>query len=219
MSEKKEKKNGLFIRLLIENPVFGLYLGICSALAITTNINNAIGMGLAVTVVLTLSNILVSLIRNMTPSDIHIPVYIVIIATLVTIVGMLIQAYTPSLYTALGAFIDLIVVNCIILGRAEAFASMNPVVPSIFDGLTMGASYTLSILAMSFVRQILGTGVISWSNPFTNAEVFAIRLIPEGFELPFFTEQFGAFITFACLAAAISVLKTRAEEKEERAKL
>ena len=219
MSEKKEKKNGLFIRLLIENPVFGLYLGICSALAITTNINNAIGMGLAVTVVLTLSNILVSLIRNMTPADIHIPVYIVIIATLVTIVGMLIQAYTPSLYTALGAFIDLIVVNCIILGRAEAFASMNPVVPSIFDGLTMGASYTLSILAMSFVRQILGTGMISWTNPFTNAEVFAIRLIPEGFELPFFKEQFGAFITFACLATAISVLKTRAEEKEERAKL
>lgn len=220
MSEKKEKKNGgLLKRLLVENPVFGLYLGICSALAITTNINNAIGMGLAVTVVLTLSNILVSLIRNATPDDIHIPVYIVIIATLVTIVGMLIQAYTPSLYTALGAFIDLIVVNCIILGRAEAFASMNPVGPSILDGLTMGCSYTLSILAMSFCRQILGTGMLSLSNPFTNAEIFSIRLIPEGFELPFFKEQFGAFITFACLAAAVSAYKTRVEEKEKSAQL
>lgn len=219
MSEKKEKKQSLFTRLLVENPVFGLYLGICSALAITTNINNAIGMGIAVTIVLTLSNILVSSIRNLTPNDIHIPVYIVIIATLVTIVGMVIQAYTPSLYSALGAFIDLIVVNCIILGRAEAFASMNPIGPSILDGLTMGFSYTLSILAMSFFRQILGTGVLSLSNPFTNAEIFSLRLIPEGFELPFFKEQFGAFITFACLAAAVSAYKTHVENKEKSAEL
>ncbi|MDO4414230.1 MAG: electron transport complex subunit RsxE [Erysipelotrichaceae bacterium] len=219
MSEKKEKKQSLFTRLLVENPVFGLYLGICSALAITTNINNAIGMGIAVTIVLTLSNILVSSIRNLTPNDIHIPVYIVIIATLVTIVGMVIQAYTPSLYSALGAFIDLIVVNCIILGRAEAFASMNPIGPSILDGLTMGFSYTLSILTMSFFRQILGTGVLSLSNPFTNAEIFSLRLIPEGFELPFFKEQFGAFITFACLAAAVSAYKTHVENKEKSAEL
>ena len=219
MSEKKAKKQSLFTRLLVENPVFGLYLGICSALAITTNINNAIGMGIAVTIVLTLSNILVSSIRNLTPADIHIPVYIVIIATLVTIVGMIIQAYTPSLYSALGAFIDLIVVNCIILGRAEAFASMNPIGPSILDGLTMGCSYTLSILTMSFFRQILGTGALSLSNPFTNAEVFSIRLIPEGFELPFFKEQFGAFITFACLAAAVSAFKANVEKKEKSAEL
>ena len=219
MSEKKAKKQSLFTRLLVENPVFGLYLGICSALAITTNINNAIGMGIAVTIVLTLSNILVSSIRNLTPADIHIPVYIVIIATLVTIVGMIIQAYTPSLYSALGAFIDLIVVNCIILGRAEAFASMNPIGPSILDGLTMGCSYTLSILTMSFFRQILGTGALSLSNPFTNAEVFSIRLIPEGFELPFFKEQFGAFITFACLAAAVSSFKANVEKKEKSAEL
>ena len=219
MSEKKEKKQSLFTRLLVENPVFGLYLGICSALAITTNINNAIGMGIAVTIVLTLSNILVSSTRNLTPNDIHIPVYIVIIATLVTIVGMVIQAYTPSLYSALGAFIDLIVVNCIILGRAEAFASMNPIGPSILDGLTMGFSYTLSILTMSFFRQILGTGVLSLSNPFTNAEIFSLRLIPEGFELPFFKEQFGAFITFACLAAAVSAYKTHVENKEKSAEL
>ncbi|MBQ3460429.1 MAG: electron transport complex subunit RsxE [Solobacterium sp.] len=214
MSETTRKEN-FFTRLLTDNPVFGLYLGICSTLAITTNINNAIGMGVAVTVVLTLSNILVSAVRDITPDDIHIPVYIVIIATLVTIVGMLMQAYTPSLYSALGAFIDLIVVNCIILGRAEAFASMNPIGPSAKDGLLMGISYTVSLIAMSLVRQILGTGILSFSNPFTNQEIFALRLIPKGFEIPMFSSQVGAFLTFACLAAAIAAYKNSLAAKEK----
>ncbi|MBE6129674.1 MAG: electron transport complex subunit RsxE [Erysipelotrichaceae bacterium] len=212
------KKESFFTRLLTDNPVFGLYLGICSTLAITTNINNAIGMGVAVTVVLTLSNILVSAVRDITPDDIHIPVYIVIIATLVTIVGMVMQAYTPALYTALGAFIDLIVVNCIILGRAEAFASMHPIGASAKDGLSMGLSYTMSLLAMSFVRQLLGTGIISLSNPFTNAEIFALRLIPKGFEIPMFTSQVGAFLTFACLAAGIAAYKNYQSAKAKEAK-
>lgn len=214
MSETTRKEN-FFTRLLTDNPVFGLYLGICSTLAITTNINNAIGMGVAVTVVLTLSNILVSAVRDITPDDIHIPVYIVIIATLVTIVGMLMQAFTPSLYSALGAFIDLIVVNCIILGRAEAFASMNPIGPSAKDGLLMGISYTVSLIAMSLVRQILGTGILSFSNPFTNQEIFALRLIPKGFEIPMFSSQVGAFLTFACLAAAIAAYKNSLAAKEK----
>lgn len=217
MSETKVK-DSFFTRLLTENPVFGLYLGICSTLAITTNINNAIGMGIAVTVVLTLSNILVSAVRNITPDDIHIPVYIVIIATLVTIVGMVIQAYTPSLYQALGAFIDLIVVNCIILGRAEAFASMNPIGPSARDGLSMGFSYTLSLLAMSLIRQVLGTGILSLSNPFTNTEIFSLRLIPQGFEIPMFTSQVGAFLTFACLAAGIAAYKNHLDNAAKEAK-
>ena len=216
MSEKKEKKPGFFASLLTDNPVFGLYLGICSTLAISTTINNAIGMGVAVTVVLILSNILVSLVKDITPDDIHIPVYIVIIATLVTIVGMLIQAYTPSLYSALGAFIDLIVVNCIILGRAEAFASKHSVAESAFDGLKMGIAYTLSLLVMSFIRQLLGTGVISLSNPFTNATIFALRLIPEGFEIPLFTSQTGAFLTFACIAAGIAHYKNVQEAKAKK---
>ena len=214
MSETTRKEN-FFTRLLTDNPVFGLYLGICSTLAITTNINNAIGMGVAVTVVLTLSNILVSAVRDITPDDIHIPVYIVIIATLVTIVGMLMQAFTPSLYSALGAFIDLIVVNCIILGRAEAFASMNPIGPSAKDGLLMGISYTVSLIAMSLVRQILGTGILSFSNPFTNPAIFALRLIPKGFEIPMFSSQVGAFLTFACLAAAIAAYKNSLAAKEK----
>lgn len=207
MSENKEKKPSFLDQILTENPVFGLYLGICSTLAITTSLNNALGMGIAVLVVLVLSNVLVSLVRTITPDDIHIPVYIVIIASLVTIVGMLIQAFTPSLYSALGAFIDLIVVNCIILGRAEAFASKNNVVDSAKDGLMMGFAYTLSLLAMSLIRQILGTGVLALNNPFSNATIFSLRLIPEGFEIPLFTTQPGAFLTFAILAAAIAAYK------------
>ncbi len=217
MSEKnEEKKLSFFSKMLVENPVFGLYLGICSTLAITTTINNALGMGVAVIFVLVLSNILVSAVRNITPEDIHIPVYIVIIASLVTITGMLIQAFTPSLYSALGAFIDLIVVNCIILGRAEAFASKNTIAASAKDGLSMGFSYTLGLLAMSLIRQILGTGMLSLNNPFSNAEIFAIRLIPEGFEIPLFTTQMGAFLTFACIAAAISAYKNALENPSKK---
>ncbi len=214
MSENKEKKQGFFSQLLTQNPVFGLYLGICSTLAITTTINNALGMGIAVVFVLVLSNILVSCVRNITPEDIHIPVYIVIIATLVTIAGMLIQAFTPSLYQALGAFIDLIVVNCIILGRAEAFASKNTVGASAKDGLMMGISYTLGLLAMSLIRQILGTGVLSLDNPFNNTQIFALRLLPEGFEIPLFTTPTGAFLTFACIAAAIAAYNNSLNEEK-----
>lgn len=214
MSEIKEKKRSFGSELVYSSPVFGLYLGICSALAITTNINNALGMGVAVIVVLILSNMIVSLVAPITPEEIHIPVYIIIIATLVTVVGMLLHAYTPELYSALGTFIDLIVVNCIILGRAEAYACKHNVWDSIKDGWTMGLSYTLSILAMSLIRQILGTGVLSLSNPFNNAVIFAVRLIPEGFEIPLFTGTTGSFLTFAILAALTTNYKHKVDAKE-----
>ena len=216
MSETKEKKS-FFSEMVFNNPVFGLYLGICSTLAITTSLNNAIGMGVAVIVVLVLSNILVSLIAPLTPDEIHIPVYIVIIATLVTVVGMLMQAFTPQLFSALGAFIDLIVVNCIILGRAEAYACKNGVAASARDGLMMGLSYTFSLLAMSLIRQILGTGIVDFSNPMTGNQVFSLRLIPAGFEIPVFTTQTGAFLTFAILAAAVAGMKIRQEKKAKEA--
>ncbi|MBP3891780.1 MAG: electron transport complex subunit RsxE [Solobacterium sp.] len=217
MSTKKEKKS-FGSELIYNNPVFGLYLGICSALAITTSINNAIGMGVAVIVVLTMSNIVISLIAPITPDEIHIPVYIVIIASLVTIVGMLMQAFTPQLYSALGAFIDLIVVNCIILGRAEAYAQSHNVAESAKDGLMMGLSYTLSILAMSFIRELLGKGTISFTNPLTNTEVFNLQIIPEKFVIPLFTTQTGAFITFAVLAAFVTWFKYTNDEKAEKIK-
>lgn len=215
MSEKKTK-NSFGSELILNNPVFGLYLGICSTLAISTNISNAIGMGIAVICVLTVSNIVISLIAPITPDEIHIPVYIVVIATLVTIVSMLMHAYTPTLFSALGAFLDLIVVNCIILGRAEAYACNHNVAESAMDGLKMGLSYTLSLLAMSFIRQLLGTGCMSFTNPLTSAEVFNIRLIPAGFEIPVFTTQTGAFMTFAVLAALVTAYKNNISEKEKK---
>lgn len=215
MSEKKTK-NSFGSELILNNPVFGLYLGICSTLAISTNISNAIGMGIAVICVLTVSNIVISLIAPITPDEIHIPVYIVVIATLVTIVSMLMHAYTPTLFSALGAFLDLIVVNCIILGRAEAYACNHNVAESAMDGLKMGLSYTLSLLAMSFIRQLLGTGCISFTNPLTSAEVFNVRLIPAGFEIPVFTTQTGAFMTFAVLAALVTAYKNNISEKEKK---
>ena len=212
MSKFQSFKNGL----LRENPVFSLFLGICSTLAITTSVDNAIGMGIAVIFVLIMSNVIISILRNIIPDEVHIPVYIVIIATLVKIVQMMIQAYAPALNDSLGVFIPLIVVNCIILGRAEAYACNHNVAESAMDGLKMGLSYTLSLLAMSFIRQLLGTGCMSFTNPLTSAEVFNVRLIPAGFEIPVFTTQTGAFMTFAVLAALVTAYKNNVSEKEKK---
>ena len=181
--------------LIKDNPVFSLFLGICSTLAITTTVNNAIGMGVSVIIVLIMSNVIISCVRKITPDEIRIPVYIVI-ATLVKIIQMLIQAYAPSLNTSLGVFIPLIVVNCIILGRAEAFASKNGVLDSALDGLGMGLGYTLAVLAMSFIRELISTG---------------------GIKVSIFGSSVGAFITFAVLAAAVGAYKQHVTAKEEAA--
>lgn len=199
--------------LLKENPVFGLYLGLCSSLAITTNLDNAVGMGISVLLVLTVSNIVISLLRKLTPDEIRIPVYIVVIATLVKAVEMLIKAYAPAIDAALGVFIPLIVVNCIILGRAEAFASKNGIVASALDGLNMGVSYTLSIFVLSLIRQLLATGVLNMSNPFNDAVIFDITIIPADFTIPMFSSPIGAFLTFALLAAGIAAINNRDQKK------
>lgn len=203
-----------FIR---ENPVFSLYLGLCSVLAISTTLNNAIGMGFAVTAVLLMSNVVISLIRKITPNEIRIPVYIVIVATLVTIIKMLMQAYTLSLYTSLGTFISLIVVNCIILGRAEAFASKNKVLDSAVDAISMGLGYTFALVLISSIRQILATGVLSFANPFQASQMlFEIRILPEDFIISFFNQPLGAFWTFAIFAAVLAALKNRKAEKANK---
>lgn len=210
MSRFQNFKNGL----IKDNPVFSLFLGICSTLAITTTINNAIGMGVAVICVLIMSNVIVSLIRKITPDEIRIPVYIVIIATLVKIIQMLIEAYAPSLNTSLGVFIPLIVVNCIILGRAEAFASKHGILDSALDGLGMGLGYTLAVLAMSFIREVLATGAINIVNPFNEAQVLLnLTIIPEDFTISLFSSPVGAFVTFAVLAAAVGAYKAHSEAK------
>ena len=203
--------------LIKDNPVFSLYLGICSTLAITTSINNAIGMGAAVIMVLIMSNMIISAIRKIVPDDIRIPVYIVVIATLVKIIQMLIQAYAPALNTSLGVFIPLIVVNCIILGRAEAFASKNGILDSALDGLGMGLGYTLAVLAM--IRELLATGALNLVNPFDETQViFNIRLIPEEYTIGLFSSPVGAFLTFACLAAALAAYKTHSDAKAKEVK-
>ncbi len=200
--------------LIKDNPVFSLYLGICSTLAITTTINNAIGMGIAVIMVLIMSNVIISCIRTITPDEIRIPVYIVIIATLVTIIQMLIEAFAPALNTSLGVFIPLIVVNCIILGRAEAFASKNNVLDSALDGLGMGLGYTLAVLAMSFLRELLATGGWCITNPFNEAQVLLkCILIPEEYTISMFGSSVGAFVTFACLAALVAAIKNKEADR------
>lgn len=202
--------------LIKDNPVFSLFLGICSTLAITTTVNNAIGMGVSVIIVLIMSNVIISCVRKITPDEIRIPVYIVIIATLVKIIQMLIQAYAPSLNTSLGVFIPLIVVNCIILGRAEAFASKNGILDSALDGLGMGLGYTLAVLAMSFIRELISTGGIKVVNPFNEAQVWLnLHIIPENFTISIFGSSVGAFITFAVLAAAVGAYKQHVTAKEE----
>lgn len=210
MNRFQNFKNGL----LKDNPVFSLYLGICSTLAITTSVNNGLGMGVAVICVLIMSNVIISLVRNITPEEIRIPVYIVIIATLVKIIQMLIEAYAPALNTSLGVFIPLIVVNCIILGRAEAFASKHGVLDSALDGLGMGLGYTLAVTSMSLIREVLSTGMINLVNPFDETQVlFNIRILPDDYVISMFSSPVGAFVTFAILAAFVSVYKNHADQK------
>lgn len=210
MNRFQNFKNGL----LKDNPVFSLYLGICSTLAITTSVNNGLGMGVAVICVLIMSNVIISLVRNITPEEIRIPVYIVIIATLVKIIQMLIEAYAPALNTSLGVFIPLIVVNCIILGRAEAFASKHGVLDSALDGLGMGLGYTLAVTSMSLIREVLSTGMINLVNPFDETQVlFNIRILPDDYVISMFSSPVGAFVTFAILAALVSVYKHHADKK------
>lgn len=210
MNRFQNFKNGL----LKDNPVFSLYLGICSTLAITTSVNNGLGMGVAVICVLIMSNVIISLVRNITPEEIRIPVYIVIIATLVKIIQMLIEAYAPALNTSLGVFIPLIVVNCIILGRAEAFASKHGVLDSALDGLGMGLGYTLAVTSMSLIREVLSTGMINLVNPFDETQVlFNTRILPDDYVISMFSSPVGAFVTFAILAALVSVYKNHAGQK------
>ncbi len=160
----EEKKKGLWSEftkgIIIENPVLRLMLGCCATLAVTTAASNAIGMGAATTFVLVCSNAVISLLRNVIPNKVRIPAFITVIAGFVTIVQMFIKAFSPALDTALGVFLPLIVVNCIILGRAEMFASKNKILPSIIDGLGMGVGFTAAMLAMGVIRELLGAGTV-----------------------------------------------------------
>jgi electron transport complex protein RnfE len=208
----------LYNGIIKENPTFVLMLGMCPTLAITTSATNGIGMGLTTTVILAASNLMISLLRNFIPDRVRMPAFIVVVASFVTVVQLLLQGFIPSLYDSLGIYIPLIVVNCIILGRAEAFASKNGILDSALDGLGMGLGYTLAVLAMSFIRELISTGGIKVVNPFNEAQVWLnLHIIPENFTISIFGSSVGAFITFAVLAAAVGAYKQHVTAKEEAA--
>ena len=182
--------------LLKENPTLVLVLGMCPTLATTTSAINGMSMGLATTFVLLCSNVVISALRNLIPDKVHIPAYIVVIASFVTILQLVMQAYLPGLYESLGLFIPLIVVNCIVLGRAEAFAAKNGVGLSALDGLGMGLGFTLSLTVLGIVREFLGTG-----------KIFDFALIPDNYGMLVFVLAPGAFIALAFLMALVNSLK------------
>ena len=186
-----------------QKPTFRLVLGTCPTLAVTTTAFNSLGMGLAVTFVLICSNVIISLLRNVIPDRVRIPCFIVIIATFVTIVRMFMEAYIPDLYESLGVFLSLIVVNCIILGRAESYASHNPVGYSALDGLFMGLGFTVSITVMGIIRELLGS-----------ASLFGLKLWDaNAFSIPFFTNAAGAFLTYGLLIAIFNVCYNAVDRK------
>ena len=185
-----------FNGLVKENPTFVLLLGMCPTLGTTSSALNGMSMGLATTFVLICSNIVIALLKNLIPDKVRIPAYIVVIASFVTLLQMLMQAYLPSLYASLGLFIPLIVVNCIILGRAEAFAAKNTALPSLFDGLGMGLGFTWALTLLGAVRELLGTGA-----------VFGFTLLPSATNMLVFVLAPGAFIVLGHLIAIVNKIK------------
>ena len=193
----------LYNGIVKENPTFVLTLGMCPTLAVTTSAKNGLGMGLTTMVVLALSNAFISLLRKVIPDKVRIPAFIVIIASFVTVMELLLEGFLPSLYDALGIYIPLIVVNCIILGRAEAYASKNPVLPSLFDGIGMGLGFTIALTMIGAVRELLGAG-----------QIFGMTVMPSGYvPVSIFIMAPGAFFVLAMLTAIQNQVKINGEKK------
>lgn len=196
----------LFNGIIKENPTFVLMLGMCPTLAVTTSAVNGLGMGLTTTVVLIMSNMIISMLRNVIPDKVRMPAYIVIVASFVTIVQFLLEGYVPSLYDSLGIYIPLIVVNCIILGRAESYASKNPVVPSIFDGIGMGLGFTIGLTTIGAVRELVGAGTI-----------FSKQIMPSAYEpITIFILAPGAFFVLAMLTAIQNKVKNNVANNNKK---
>lgn len=192
-----------------ENPTFVMLIGMCPTLAVTTSAINGIGMGLSTTLVLVFSNLLISLLRKIIPDSARVPAFIVVVASLVTIVQFLLQGYVPSLYASLGIYIPLIVVNCIILGRAEAYASFNPVIPSFFDGVGMGLGFTIGLASIGIVRELIGAG-----------SIFGVQVMPSFYQpITIFILAPGAFLVLSLLTAAQNRVKRKMQEKGKETKI
>ena len=194
----------LYNGIIKENPTFVLMLGMCPTLAVTSSAINGLGIGLSKTVVLILSNLLISAFRKVIPGGVRMPAYIVIVASLVTVVQFIMEAYTPSLSASLGVYIPLIVVNCIILGRAESYASKNPVVPSIFDGLGMGLGFTVGLTSIGLVREFLGAG-----------QLFGFQVLSLSWFTPItiFVMAPGAFLVLSFLVAGMNIIRKKMDAK------
>ncbi|MCR5033499.1 MAG: electron transport complex subunit E [Lachnospiraceae bacterium] len=193
----------LYNGILKENPTFVLTLGMCPTLAVTTSAINGLGMGLSTMVVLALSNLLIAALRNFIPNRVRIPAFIVIVASFVTVTQLLLQGFVPVLYESLGIYIPLIVVNCIILGRAESYASKNPMIPSLFDGIGMGLGFTMALTMIGLVREILGSG-----------QAFGFRILPDSYvPISIFIMAPGAFFVLATLTAIQNKIKIEGEKK------
>ena len=209
MNIKKQFSEGLFTK----NPVLVQLLGMCSVLAITTSLFNGLGMGVSVTLILICSNVLISALRKVIPSQIRIAAYIVIIAGFVTIVDLLLQAFLPALAESLGVFIPLIVVNCIILGRAESFASKNGVLASALDGLFQGIGYTMALCVMCIIRELLGSGTFG-GGILNGGE--GIRIIPEGYPAMQMVMPVGGFLTLGFVIAGYQYLSRKKRNKKKK---
>ena len=209
--KKNTPSERLINGIIKENPTFVLMLGMCPTLAITTSAINGIGMGLTTTVILAASNLMISLLRNFIPDSVRMPAYIVVVASFVTIVQMLLQGFIPFLYSSLGIYIPLIVVNCIILGRAEAYASKNKPIPSLFDGIGMGLGFTLSITCIGAVRELIGAGTIFGKQILPLADAAAGKI---GYEpVTIFILAPGAFFVLAFLSALQNKFKLGAAKR------
>ena len=204
------KKYGadLFRGIIKENPTFVLFLGLCPTLALTNNLGNAIGMGLSVVIVLAITNTIISMVRKVIPSDIRIPVFITIIASVVTVLGMIMEAYIPALFESLGIYLPLIVVNCIILGRAESFASENNMMDSFVDGIASGLGFLVGLSALGFARELLGTGAV---------DILKFRIMDASLAPSIFAQSSGAFLMFGLLAWMVNTIKDKKLAKQKLA--
>ncbi len=213
MSEKSKKLKIFINGFLRENPLLVLNIGLCSSLGVTTSIFNGIGMGIGMTFVLVMSEIVISLFRKLIPSAIRLPIFITVIAAFTTIVQLVLNAYVESLYNALGVFIPLIVVNCIIMGRVEAFASKNKLGDSILDGLGMGIGYTIVLVGISLIRELLGGGTLFAGT------ALKVDVIPEAFRIGIFNSAPGGFLVFGILAALLQAWKQYQKNKAAAAEI
>ncbi len=221
MSERSlQHKESFITPILKQNPLFVSILGTCPALAVTKSLEASFGMGLLFTFVVCCSNVLISALRKLIPEEVRTPCYIVIIAAFVTITRMLTEAFLPELYSSLGVFLALLVVNCIVLGRAEAFASKNSVFDSLLDGLGNGVGYTWAICLIGVIREILGTGMITFGKIFTFIPLFRIPILKAldgsfNYSMSVFSLPTGGFIVFGLILAVIAAMEGRKKAKEK----